>query len=71
MASIPAADLPLSLTVFGKAIALVIMRAGRRVGFSIAYQLIAHGGRIHVTSTVGAGTTFTVELPAADRQMTR
>jgi signal transduction histidine kinase len=38
--------------------------AGSGLGLSIAYQLVkAHGGQIRVTSNLGEGTTFFVDLP--------
>jgi two-component system, NtrC family, sensor kinase len=37
---------------------------GTGLGLSICYKIVSeHGGRITVRSQVGAGTTFTVELP--------
>ncbi|MBC8042540.1 MAG: GAF domain-containing sensor histidine kinase [Rhizobacter sp.] len=39
---------------------------GTGLGLSIAYKIIAqHGGKISVTSTVGEGTAFKIELPIA------
>ena len=45
-------------------------RAGNRgsgLGLAIAREIVqAHGGRIELHSTVQAGTTFTVRVPALD-----
>jgi two-component system NtrC family sensor kinase len=39
---------------------------GTGLGLSLCYGIIKeHGGSIHVTSELGAGATFTVELPSA------
>lgn len=38
--------------------------SGTGMGLAILYGVVArHGGEVHVASTVGAGTTFTVALP--------
>jgi two-component system phosphate regulon sensor histidine kinase PhoR len=42
---------------------------GVGLGLAIVKHIVeAHGGRVHVASTVGDGATFTLELPAAPRR---
>jgi two-component system NtrC family sensor kinase len=42
--------------------------AGTGLGLSVSYGIIEnHGGQIHVSSNVGEGTVFTLELPVAIR----
>jgi two-component system NtrC family sensor kinase len=39
---------------------------GTGLGLAVTHQIVKdHGGAIHVTSSAGVGTTFTIELPAA------
>ncbi|MCP5004703.1 MAG: PAS domain S-box protein, partial [Planctomycetes bacterium] len=43
---------------------------GRGLGLSIVYSIIKnHGGHISVESEIGVGTTFTVYLPASEKQV--
>jgi signal transduction histidine kinase len=42
---------------------------GIGLGLSVCQSLIqTNAGRIHVTSTLGQGSTFTVEVPIAEKQ---
>jgi signal transduction histidine kinase len=41
-------------------------RRGTGLGLAVTYGIIQeHSGHIHVDSTVGQGTTFRIEFPAA------
>ena len=45
---------------------------GYGLGLSIAKQIVdIHGGRIHVASVAGRGTTFTVSLPGHQSNKTK
>lgn len=44
---------------------------GTGIGMAIVYRIVQdHGGRLHVESRPGAGTTISVELPALERDET-
>ncbi|MBC8554728.1 MAG: transporter substrate-binding domain-containing protein [Candidatus Brocadiales bacterium] len=44
--------------------------AGRGLGLSITYSIIKqHGGHLTAASKLGVGTTFTIYLPASDKQV--
>lgn len=63
---IDADDLPKLFTKFfqGKSAATVEAK-GTGVGLALVKAIVdGHGGKVYATSTVGAGSTFTVELPA-------
>jgi signal transduction histidine kinase len=61
---IPAVDLPHIFERFHRASNVPGQVEGTGIGLASAYQIVAqHGGSITVTSTEGAGSTFTVRLP--------
>ncbi|MFI0895602.1 sensor histidine kinase [Streptomyces sp. NPDC020983] len=64
---IPAADLPHLFDRFWRADpARGRTTGGSGLGLAIARQIVTdHGGTVEARSTVGAGTTFTITLPAA------
>jgi signal transduction histidine kinase len=65
---IPAADLPYIFDRFWRG-DRARAGAGSGLGLAIARQLVlAHDGRIEVSSTEGIGTAFTVTLPHADQK---
>ncbi|MBK8027070.1 MAG: PAS domain S-box protein [Chloroflexi bacterium] len=64
---IPTADMPLLFEPFHRASNIGAV-SGTGLGLSITRQAVErHGGTIDVESPVGAGTTFTITLPAAER----
>jgi two-component system sensor histidine kinase BaeS len=69
---IPPADLPHVFEPFYRgAEALARQIHGNGLGLSIVRSIVeAHGGRVTATSTPGAGSTFTVHLPAASAEAT-
>jgi two-component system sensor histidine kinase BaeS len=65
---IPAADLPYIFDRFWRG-DRSRAGAGSGLGLAIARQLVlAHQGRIEVSSTEGMGTVFTVTLPRAGQK---
>jgi len=45
---------------------------GTGLGLAVCYGILTeHGGRLDVQSQVGAGTTFTITLPAIDKRPTQ
>ncbi len=63
---IPADELPRIFERFYK-IDRARGRSGTGLGLAIAKHIIeAHGGRIWAESTLGAGTTFLVTIPAEE-----
>jgi two-component system OmpR family sensor kinase/two-component system sensor histidine kinase BaeS len=63
---IPPEDLPFIFDRFWRGDRARLHSGGSGLGLAIAAQLVkAHGGAIGVTSSPGAGTTFTLDLPFA------
>jgi len=66
---IPTADLPHVFERFYKADRSRGTTSGSGLGLAITRHIVeAHGGRIAVQSREGEGSTFTVTLPAAERE---
>jgi signal transduction histidine kinase len=66
---IPPADLP---RVFDPGFTTKGVGVGTGLGLAICYQIVEeHGGRIHVASPPGEGTTVTVDLPRPNRGIER
>jgi signal transduction histidine kinase len=62
-AGIPAEHLPRLFEPFFTA-----RPGGTGLGLAVCHSIVQrHGGRLHVHSELGRGTTFTVELPGSDR----
>jgi len=70
---IPEADRPQLFTEFFRAAnARAFEREGTGLGLAIVTEVVDRlGGRIEVSGAEGAGTTFVVELPAADGERGR
>jgi signal transduction histidine kinase len=64
---IPAPQQPQIFTKFFRGDAAASGIAGTGLGLAVSRDIVeAHGGRMGFTSAEGEGTTFFVELPAAD-----
>jgi signal transduction histidine kinase len=65
---IPPAELPHIFEPFYRGADAVAQQIhGNGLGLSLVRRIVeAHGGRVSATSRPGAGTSFTITLPAAD-----